>query len=90
MKAEASPIANRIAKHHARPSTDSTESRGSPPACPAMELSILEGMLPNQDWSMVDWTTVMKDGPEYIDDFGKVLLEKLGMLGMSTVSQLLA
>jgi len=55
-----------------------------------MELSILEGMLPNQDWSMVDWTTVMKDGPEYIDDFGKVLLEKLGMLGMSTVSQLLA
>lgn len=45
-------------------------------------------MLPNQDWSMLDWTAVMKDGPEYVDDFGTVLLESLGMLGLNTAGEM--
>lgn len=34
---------------------------------------------------MVDWTTVRRDGPEYVDDFGTLLLDRLGMLGLNTV-----
>jgi len=54
----------------------------------AQELSLLEGMLPNQDWSMLDRMTVMEDEPEYVDNFGTVLLDSLGMLGLNTVGDM--